>query len=66
MTQEQQEIERLRSHLQQQLTRAPAWMSTASVQKVREWKDNFKRAQKLVEKKTATAGQLQSAINSVL
>lgn len=63
--QEQQEIERLRATLQERLKRAPAWINEASVQAVRDWKRAYERARKVVDKKSATSTELQSAIQSV-
>ena len=63
--QDQQEIERLRQSLRERLQRAPAWINEASVQAVRDWKKAYDKARKTVEKKTVTATELQSAIQSV-
>jgi hypothetical protein len=63
--QDQQEVERLRASLQSKLQRAPEWINGASVQAVREWKKNYDRAKKTAAKKSPTAGELQSAIQSV-
>lgn len=63
--QDKQEIDRLRASLQQRLQRAPDWIHGASVQAVRDWKRNYDRARKALDKKNATARELQSAINSV-
>lgn len=63
--QDEKEIERLRQSLQERLRRAPDWINGASVQAVRDWKKSFQRAQKVVDKKSATATELNSAIQSV-
>lgn len=64
-THNQQEIDRLRASLQERLARAPEWINGASVQAVREWKKSYDRAKKVIAKKSATASELQSAIQSV-
>lgn len=47
------------------MRRPPDWMSEASIQRVREWKVAYARAKKLLDKKSATAGELFSAIQAV-
>lgn len=64
-TQDPKEIERLRASLQERLRKAPDWINGASVQAVRDWKKAYERARKVVDKKSATATELQSAIQSV-
>jgi hypothetical protein len=62
---QQLEIARLRIRLQESLNKAPDWMSGASVQRVRDWKSAYAKAKKLLDKNSATAGELYSAIQSV-
>ena len=63
--QDQQEVERLRASLESSLQRAPAWIAGASVQSVRDWKKRHAAAKKIAAKKTVTATELVSAIQSV-
>jgi hypothetical protein len=63
--QDQQEIERLRASLEERLRRAPTWVNGASIQAVRDWKEAHKRAKKVALKKSPTATELLSAIQSV-
>ena len=64
-TDQQLEIANLRIRLEGAMRRPPDWMSEASIQRVREWKVAYARAKKLLDKKSATAGELSSAIQSV-
>lgn len=59
------EIERLRAALRERMKRAPDWVNGASVQAVRDYKEKYKNAVKLLDKKTVTANELSAAINSV-
>ena len=63
--QDQQEVERLRASLEHTLQRAPGWIAGASVQAVRDWKKRHAAAKKIAAKKTVTATELVSAIQSV-
>lgn len=63
--QDQQEVDRLRASLEASLQRAPAWISDASVQSVRDWKKRHAAAKKTAAKKSVTATELVSAIQSV-
>lgn len=63
--QNQQEIDRLRASLESSLQRAPGWISDASVQSVRDWKKRHAAAKKTAAKKSVTATELVSAIQSV-
>ncbi len=60
-----QEVERIRAVLESTINRAPSWISGASVQAVRDWKKRHGMAKKALLKKTATAGELASAIQSI-
>lgn len=66
MTHEEQEVERLRNVLRNGMRRVPDRINGASVQAVRDYKEAYKRAAKLVDKRNATPGELQSAINQVI
>jgi hypothetical protein len=66
MTHDEQEVERLRTVLRNGMRRAPERINGASVQVVREYKEAYKRAAKLVDKRNATPSELQSAINQVM
>lgn len=65
MTRDEQEVERLRGVLREGMRRVPARINGASVQAVRDYKDAYKRATKLVDKRNATPSELQSMINQV-
>lgn len=65
MTEEQREIERLRTSLRERLGKVPPWINDASIQAVRDWKESHKKATKLADKKNATANELHAAINSI-
>lgn len=62
---DQKQIERLRASLEEKLRRPPAWINSASIQSVRDWKEAHKRDKKVALKKSPTATELQSAIQSV-
>lgn len=59
------EVERLRATLRERMKRAPDWVTGASIQQVREYKTRYKKAAKLVDKKTITPSELSAAINLV-
>ena len=65
MTYEEQEAERLRAILREGLRKVPARINSASVQAVRDYKDAYKRAMKVVDKRNATPSELQNMINQV-
>ena len=59
------EIDRLRSVLRERLKKVPDWINGASIQVVRDYKSNYIKAEKILNKKTATASDLSAAINSI-
>lgn len=65
MTHDEKEIERLRNILRDGMRRVPERINGASVQAVRDYKEAYKRATKLIDKRNATPSELQSAINQV-
>lgn len=65
MTHDEKEIDRLRGVLRERLRRAPDRINAASVQVVRDYKKAYVAAAKLVDKRAATAGELQAAITQV-
>ena len=65
MTHDEKEIERLRDTLRERLRRVPDRINGASVQAVREYKLAYTKAVKVVDKKNASAHELQSMINQV-
>jgi ElaB/YqjD/DUF883 family membrane-anchored ribosome-binding protein len=65
MTEDEREIERLRTELRQSLRRVPERINGASIQAVRDYKEAYKRASKLVDKSKATAHELRMTINQV-
>jgi ribosomal protein S20 len=62
---EQQVIESLKSQLRQAIKRVPDRINGASVQAVREYKEAYKKATKLVDKKGAKEIELRSALTAV-
>lgn len=66
MTHDEQEVERLRGILREGLRKVPTRINSASVQAVRDYKDAYKRAVKVVDKRNATPSELQSMINQVM
>lgn len=66
MTHDEQETERLRGILREGLRKVPARISGASVQAVRDYKEAYKRALKVVDKRNATPSEIQSMINQVM
>lgn len=65
MTHEEQEAERLREVLRLRLKRVPDRINGGSVQAVRDYKQAYVRATKLLNKSSASPSDLQSAINQV-
>ena len=65
MTHDEQEVERLRAVLRERMRRAPDRINAASVQVVRDYKKAYVAAAKLVNKRAATASELQAAITQV-
>lgn len=66
MTHDEQEAERLRGILRNALRKVPERINSASVKAVRDYKDAYKRAVKVVDKRNATPSELQSMINQVM
>lgn len=66
MTHDEKEVDRLRGILREGLRKVPARISSASVQVVRDYKDAYRRAVKVVDKRNATPSELQNMINQVM
>ena len=65
MTHDEKEVERLRGVLRNALRKVPDRINSASVQAVRDYKEAYKRAMKVVDKRNATPSEIQSMINQV-
>jgi len=58
-------IENLRNQLREATKRVPARINSASVQAVRDYKDAYKKAVKLIDKKGVKETELRSALTAV-
>ena len=62
---DQKVIEQLRQQLREAVKRVPARINGASIQAVREYKESYKKAVKLIDKKGAKETELRSALVTV-
>jgi len=62
---DQKVIENLRNQLREATKRVPSRINSASVQAVRDYKDAYKKAVKLIDKKGVKETELRSALTAV-